>query len=86
MEFNRKMKEACALKSNLMLQDKRVFNSMPNYYKTGLHCHEAFKNIRKQDFEVKKKAYFVWKNTAMKLFSEGKYEESEYRLEKVRID
>jgi hypothetical protein len=84
MEFNRKMKEACELKTNLMFQDKKTFEALPGYYKTGLHCHEAFKNLRNQPFELKKKAHLVWKISAMKLFEEGKFDDSEYRLEKVR--
>ena len=85
MEFNRKMKEACAVRNNLLQQDKRVFESLPNYYKTGLHCHEVFRNIRLQSFELRKKAFYVIKITALRLLAEEKYEEAEYKFQRVRF-
>ena len=61
LEFNRKVKDACSIRTNIMLQDKKQFNYIQNYYKTGLHTHEIFNNIRNQSFELKKKSYFIFK-------------------------
>ena len=56
-EFGNIMKAAAHIKSTQMVQDKRKFDALPDYSKTGLYCGEMFINVRKQNYNLKKIAY-----------------------------
>jgi len=79
------MKAAAHIKSTQMDQDKRKFDALPDYSKTGLYCGEMFINVRKQNYNLKKIAYENLKKTGLDLIKVEDYNEAHYRFCKVNI-
>ena len=82
-DFGNIMKAASHIKSTQLDQDKRKFDSLPEYSKTGLYCGEMFVNVRKQSFELKKLAYENLKKTGLDLIKYEDYNEAHYRFSRV---
>lgn len=76
--FEGMMKAACHIKSYHLNQDKKDFDKLPDFYKSGLFCYDMFKNVRKQNFQLKKAAFEVQKNIAISQVSKKDYDEADY--------
>ncbi len=81
--FNSVFKAAAHIKSTQMDQDKRKFDALPDYSKTGLYCGEMFIKARIQSYKLKKIAYDNLKQTGLHLIKIGDYNEAHYRFSKV---
>jgi len=77
------MRAASQLKSTKLAQDKKLFDTLPEYCKIGLYCSNMFENVRKQCFTVKKSAYESLKYTALEKLTEENYIEAHYRFSRV---
>lgn len=77
--FDNMMKAACHIKSHQMSFDKKEFEKLPEFYKTGLYCSEMVKNVHSQkSFDVRKAAFEVYRANGIKLINEGNFDEAHY--------
>lgn len=80
--FNDLFKTACNIKSTYINQDKKKFNSLPDFYKSGLYLYEMTKNIRKQSFFLKKCAFENLKKLGTSQIKDNNYEDAHYIFSK----
>jgi hypothetical protein len=77
--FDNLMKAACHIKSYQLSFDKKSFEKLPKFYKTGLYCSDMTKNIRSQiDFFLKSSAFEVLKDQGIKQIAEEEYDDAHY--------
>jgi hypothetical protein len=74
--FDNLLKVAAHIKSYQLNQDKRKFDNLPEFYKTGLYYNDMFKDIRDLPFESKKEIYNKNKEEALVCLKEQKYEDA----------
>ena len=85
MEFDNLLKQACSIKSYQLNQDKKKFENSPDFIKSTLYCSDIVKNVRNQNFHLKKFAFETFRITGVKLISKGAFEDALFRFEKVNI-
>lgn len=77
--FDNLMKAACHIKSYQLSFDKKSFEKLPEFYKTGLYCSDMTKNIRSQkDFVLQKSAFEVLKDQGIQQIAEEEYDDANY--------
>ncbi len=77
--FDQMMKAASHIKSYQMSFDKKLFERLPEFYKTGLYCCEMTKNIRNQkSFYLKCTAFDILKNKGIDYLSSNNYSDAHY--------
>jgi tetratricopeptide (TPR) repeat protein len=76
--FDNLLKTACHLKSYQMSFDKKVFDNLPEFYKTGLYYCDMLKNVRKQSFFLKKISFEVNKAQGAAYLKDAQYEDAIY--------
>jgi hypothetical protein len=77
--FDNMMKAACHIKSHQMSFDKKEFEKLPEFYKTGLYCSEIVKNVHIQkDFEVRKAAFEHHRAAGVKFINDSNYDDAHY--------
>jgi hypothetical protein len=81
--FQDMFKVAAHIKSTQLDQDKRKFDSLPEYAKSGLYYSSDFNNVRKQNFELKKIAFENLRFSAKKHFDKKDYDEAHHVFCKV---
>lgn len=84
MEFDNLLKQACSIKSYQLNQDKKKFESSPEFIKATLYCTDIVKNVRKQPFALRKIAFETFRITGAKMMKKGLIEDALFRFEKVR--
>lgn len=77
-EFNELMKAAVHIKSTHLNQDKKKFESLPSFYKTGLYLSEMTKNIRNQKFKLQKFSFELFKKQGIDLVKKGNFDDANY--------
>lgn len=76
--FDSLLKTACNIKSTYLNQDKKKFNSLPEFYKTGLYVSGMTKNIRTQCFHLKKCSFEMLKLTGYSQIKSLNYDDAHY--------
>jgi hypothetical protein len=74
--FDNLLKVAAHIKSYQLNQDKKKFDNLPEFYKTGLYYNDMFKDLRNQPFVSKKEIYNKNKEEAITMLNEKKYEDA----------
>lgn len=81
--FNDLFKTACNIKSTYLNQDKKQFNSQPEFFQSGLYNYESVKNIHNQNFQIKKFSYEVLRTKGLFLVKTRNFEEANYTFSKA---
>lgn len=82
--FDNLFKTACNIKSTYLNQDKKKFNSLPEFYKAGLYNYEATKHIRDQtSFHLKKCAFELLKKSGLSFIKQENYDDAHYVFTKA---
>ena len=77
--FQNMMKAACHIKSYQMSFDKKGFEKLPEFYKTGLYCCDMLQTVRRQkDFHLKVAAFEVHKAKGIEQISKQNYDDAHY--------
>jgi hypothetical protein len=77
--FDNMLKAACHIKSYQLGQDKKLFEDLPEFYKTGLYCWQMLENVHLQgNFYLKKSAYEVHKAIGIENIQKKNYDDANY--------
>ena len=76
--FDNLLKTACNLKSYQMSFDKKAFENLPEFYKTGLYYSDALSNVRKQTYFLQKVAYEVNRAKGIENIKDENYDDALY--------
>lgn len=82
-EFENLMKTACSIKSHQLNQDKKQFDSLPDFYKSGLYCCDMTRNVRKQEYHLRKCSFEILRQRSTELIAQRQYDDAHYLLSKV---
>lgn len=81
--FDSLLKTACQIKSTYLNQDKKKFDSLPEFYKSGLYCNDMTKNIRNQPFQLKKISFKLLKQIGLNQIKTKLYDDAHYTFSKA---
>lgn len=76
--FDNLLKTACNIKSTYLNQDKKIFNSLPEFYKSCLYCYDMTNNIRSQSFALKKTSFEYLKRIGLSYLNSKNYDDANY--------
>jgi len=81
--FDSLLKTACNIKSTYLNQDKKEFNNLPEFYKSGLYCYDMMKNVRIQKFKFKKFSFEVLRKSGLEQIKIGNLDDAHYTFSKA---
>jgi tetratricopeptide (TPR) repeat protein len=74
--FENMIQVAGHIKSYQLSFDRQKFDSLPDFYKTGLYYNDMFTEIRSASFEKKKEIFNINKEEGIKYLAEKNYDEA----------
>jgi hypothetical protein len=77
--FDNVLKAACHIKSYQMSFDKKIFDNLPEFYKTGLYYCDMMKNVHNQKhFHLKRAAFEVHRLKGIELLENHNYDDADF--------
>ena len=75
-DFSNLLQQAAHIKQYQLSQDRKFFDSLPDFYKDGLYNYSKLENIYNQSFFLKKCSYDAIKFQAIKYLKQESYDEA----------
>lgn len=80
--FNNILQTAANIKSTYLNQDKKVFNKLPEFYKTGLYYSKITENVRNQSFILQKFSFETLRHQGLEFIKKNNYDDAHYCFSK----